>query len=141
MNEVLLAKAGTIQRCVQRAREEHAAAGANFEKDYTHQDAAILNVLRACDAAIDLANVVIREEQLGLPQSSSESFELLVRAGVIDLELGRLLCRMVGFRNVAVHEYRKLDLGIADSVIRERLDDLLLFSRLMIQRDGTDPTP
>ena len=36
---------------------------------------------------------------------------------------------MVGFRNLAVHQYRELDLDIVESVIRKNLDDLLEFAQ------------
>lgn len=128
MNDVILAKVASIQRCIQRARLEFAEAGAGFDQDLTRQDAAVLNVLRACEAAIDLANVLIRERQLGIPPSNRDSFRLLAEAGVIPAEMSARLQRMVGFRNVAVHRYRDLDLAILASVITRDLDDLLDFS-------------
>ena len=45
---------------------------------------------------------------------------------------------MVGFRNIAVHEYRKLDLAKVRYIIEHRLDDLLAFSKAMLL---ADPTP
>lgn len=124
---LVLAKIATIERAVARAREEFAAAGAGFANDFTRQDAAILNVLRACEAAIDLANVLIRERALGMPQSSRDSFKLLVDAQVISAALSERLQRMIGFRNVAVHQYRALDPVIVEAVLRRNLDDLLEF--------------
>lgn len=44
MDDVLLNKAATIERCVAWARQELAVAGAAFLTDVTRQDAAILNV-------------------------------------------------------------------------------------------------
>ena len=69
MDDVLLNKAATIERCVARARQELAAAGAAFLTDFTRQDAAILNVQRACEAALDMGHHLIRRERLGLPQT------------------------------------------------------------------------
>jgi hypothetical protein len=48
MNDVAINKIQSIQRCVQRAREEFRSDPEGFDADYTLQDAAILNVLRAC---------------------------------------------------------------------------------------------
>lgn len=53
-DDVLLNKAATIERCVARAREEYARDPATFARDYTRQDAAILNIQRACEAALDM---------------------------------------------------------------------------------------
>lgn len=38
-------------------------------------------------------------------------FRILAQAGLITRDLGESLKRMVGFRNVAVHEYQELDLA------------------------------
>ena len=64
-----------------RAREEYAAAAEGFSTDYTRQDAAVLNIQRACEAALDMGQHLVRREKLGLPQSSRDVFELLARAG------------------------------------------------------------
>ncbi len=48
-------KAAVIARCVERARGEFALAGASFRANFTQQDAAVLNILRSCEAAVDLA--------------------------------------------------------------------------------------
>jgi uncharacterized protein YutE (UPF0331/DUF86 family) len=97
--------------------------------NYNLQDAAILNVIRACDAAIDLANMAIRRRHLGVPNESRDSFTALVRENIIAPGLGDQLKRMVGFRNLAVHQYRELDLDILEAVIRTNLDDLLAFAQ------------
>lgn len=128
MSVVTLSKVASIQRAVRRAREEFSAAGSGFANDLTRQDAAVLNVLRACETAIDLAQSLVREHALGVPASNRDVFRLLAEAGHLPPELSGRLQRMVGFRNVAVHPYRDLDPGILASVIARDLDDLLEFS-------------
>ena len=53
-DDVLINKAATIERCVARAREEYAADPEGFAHNFTRQDAAILNIQRACEAALDM---------------------------------------------------------------------------------------
>lgn len=125
---VAAAKIASLVRCIERAREERAEAGDAFRANFTRQDAAILNVLRACEAAVDLANMLIRKRRLGLPSDMRNSFALLERGGLITPELSERLQSMIGFRNIAVHEYRELDLAIVESVIADDLDDLLAFA-------------
>ncbi len=128
MNDVLAQKVASLQRSIARAREELSRSGKTFAVDYTAQDAAILNALRACETAIDLANMAIRKRRLGVPSESRESFGILVREGIIDADLGARLQRMVGFRNLAVHRYRELDIRIVEAVIAKDLGDLLKFA-------------
>lgn len=68
LDDVLAAKAAIIERCVARVREEYAATQ-HFKTDFTHQDAALLNLQRACEATIDMAQRMVRLRALGLPQT------------------------------------------------------------------------
>ena len=121
-------KIATIVRCIDRARSEYSQAGDNFRHDFTRQDAAILNVTRACEAAIDLANMLIRTHRLGVPADARESFALIERSRYIDADLCSRLRKTIGFRNIAVHQYQEPNLDIVESVIREGLDDVLKFA-------------
>src|SRR5579875_2353890 len=95
-------KIATITLCVDRARWEYAQAAGTFKQNPTRQDAAMLNVMRACESAVDLANMLIRKRRLGLPSDMKESFALLERGGIITSELSARMRRMIGFRNIAV---------------------------------------
>lgn len=75
-DDVLINKAATIERCLKRAREEYDRDPATFAT--TRQDAAILNIQRACEAALDMGQHLIRREKLGVPQSARDVFALLV---------------------------------------------------------------
>ncbi len=132
LDDVVAAKAAIVERCVARVRDEYAAAK-DFRTDLTHQDAALLNLQRACEATIDMAQRVVRLRSLGLPQTSRENFALLADAKLIDAGVADRLGRMTGFRNIAIHDYRSLDLGLVEDVIRNKLGDLLDFSKSMIQ--------
>lgn len=136
-DDVLINKASVIERCVKRAREEYAAAGEHFATDYTRQDAAVLNIQRACEAALDMGQHLIRREKLGLPQSARDVFELLARNGWITPALASSLQKMVGFRNIAVHDYQSLLLPITTSVITQHLDEFLDYSATLVRRDAS----
>lgn len=136
-DDVLINKAATIERCVARAREEYERGPDSFATDYTRQDAAILNIQRACEAALDMAQHLVRRERLGVPQSSRDVFELLARAGWLDPALAAGLKRMVGFRNIAVHDYQTLQLPITVAVITLHLDDFLRYTRALLLREGS----
>ncbi|SHE73262.1 Uncharacterized conserved protein YutE, UPF0331/DUF86 family [Lampropedia hyalina DSM 16112] len=135
VDDVLLNKAATIERCVARAREEYATDPAGFAADFTRQDAAILNIQRACEAALDMGQHVIRRERLGVPQSARDVFALLAQAGWISSDLAAALQRMVGFRNIAVHDYQKLHLPIVVRIIEQHLDEFLQYSQNLLLHD------
>ncbi|HCU67881.1 MAG TPA: toxin-antitoxin antitoxin component [Desulfomicrobium sp.] len=135
VDDVLLNKATTIERCVARAREEYDRDPDTFDRDFTRQDAAILNIQRACEAALDIGHHLIRRDGLGLPQSARDVFRLLASAGRIDADLADSLMRMVGFRNIAVHDYQTLHLPMTIKVITKHLDDFLRFSETILKRE------
>jgi uncharacterized protein YutE (UPF0331/DUF86 family) len=132
-DDVALNKAASIERCVRRIREEYAGKPSNLSDNQTKQDAIILNLQRACEAAIDLAMHMVRRRRLGIPQDSREAFDLLIRAGALETDLGETLKRMVGFRNVAVHDYTRLSLPIVRAIVENHLEDLLAFSSAAIR--------
>ncbi|HTF85129.1 MAG TPA: DUF86 domain-containing protein [Cellvibrio sp.] len=134
VNDVLINKAASIERCIKRVREEYAKAGSQFASDYSRQDAAILNIQRACEAALDMGQHIIRQERLGIPQSARDVFVLLAQAGWIDTHLSDVMKRMVGFRNIAVHDYQTLLLPIVEKIIATHLDDFLHFSSCVLNR-------
>lgn len=59
VDDVLINKASSIERCVARAREEYDKNPTSFATDFTRQDAAILNIQRACEAALDMGQHLI----------------------------------------------------------------------------------
>lgn len=133
-DDILINKAASIERCVARAREEYAAAGLHFTQDFTRQDAAILNIQRACEASLDMGLHLIRVHKLGAPQSARQVFDLLVQAGYITVTLAEQMKKMVGFRNIAVHDYQQLLLPITERIINQHLDEFMEFSRTLLRR-------
>ena len=71
---MLASKAGVIERAVARVRETYIGHEAGFLTDYDCQDICVLNFQRACEAAIDMANRVVKLRRLGFPEDSKESF-------------------------------------------------------------------
>lgn len=128
-DDILLNKAAVIERCIRRMREEFAACPAL--DNFSHLDALTLNIERACQAAIDMAMHVVATRHLGVPQSSAEAFALLQRAGLIDTDLGKSLRGMVGFRNIAVHQYEEMDLNVLRWVIDSGHHDLVRLARAL----------
>jgi uncharacterized protein YutE (UPF0331/DUF86 family) len=132
-DDVVLNKASAIERCLRRVREVYAGDPANLSDDPTRQDSIVLNLQRACEATIDLAMHLVRKHRLGIPQDSRDAFDLLAGSGRLDARLADSLKRMVGFRNVAVHDYTRLDLAIVRAIIDKQMDDLARFSSAAIR--------
>jgi uncharacterized protein YutE (UPF0331/DUF86 family) len=127
LDDICYNKAAIIERAIRRALEEY-AMDPGLE-NYTHIDAMTLNIERACQAAIDLAMHLIARDHLGSPQSSADSFRLLQAAGYIRANTALALTAMVGFRNVAVHEYQQLEPAVLKHIGDSRWKDLVEYCR------------
>jgi len=130
IDDIVLNKSETIKKCVQRINEEYADKSDNLD-NITKQDSIILNIQRACEAAIDLGMHVIAEKELGIPQWSREAFDILYEQGIIDNGISERLKAMVGFRNIAIHNYQKLSIKIIQAIIEKHLKDLVDFTEII----------
>ena len=135
-DDVLLNKAAAIERCVARAKEEYNIDPRSFVSNFSRQDAAILNIQRACEAALDIGQHLIRREQLGVPQSARDVFELLAKSEWIKRSLAEALKRMIGFRNIAIHEYQSLQHEITVKIITNHLDEFLQFTTEVLTKNS-----
>jgi uncharacterized protein YutE (UPF0331/DUF86 family) len=135
-SDVLLNKAAIIERCLIRIDFEYRGHQDELESNYTRQDSILLNLQRACEATIDAAMHLVRVRKLGIPQDSREAFDLLAEAGIIAVELRDRLKGMVGFRNVAVHDYRKLNMEIVRNILETRMGDFREFSETLLRADS-----
>lgn len=122
VKDVLYNKISIIERCLIRIREVYNGNPSNL-KDYTKQDSIILNIQRAVEATIDIAMYLVSEKKLGIPQNSRDAFEVLNHHNLISNEMLQKLKAMVGFRNIAVHNYQKINLEILQKVIENHLED------------------
>lgn len=136
MNETILNKKISIERCIAQVESYYALRGdadIPFDKNYLLQDAIAMNLQRMGELTIDIANYLIKKKKLGLPQDSADAFVLLQRAGLISEEMVIHMKGMVGFRNVLVHEYKKLDVSIMVNVVENHLHDPLTFATHALQ--------
>ncbi|QZA79393.1 DUF86 domain-containing protein [Deefgea tanakiae] len=89
-------------------QEENLIDIAKFYRNFRACYSTILNILRAFASVQDMGQHLILREKLGVPQSAGDVFTLLATAKWIDTELATSLQKMVGFRNIAVHDYQTL---------------------------------
>ena len=126
-DDIIINKVETIRRCLGRINEEYLGFEEELASNYTKQDSIILNLERASQASIDLAVHVVRIRKLGVPKTSREIFELLQENRLIDEKTAHQMKKMVGFRNIAVHDYQTISLDIICSIIEQHLDDFRQF--------------
>lgn len=138
MNDVVLGKADIIERALARATTTWERHVDDLETDFDAQDVILVNLQRACEASIDLAMHAVRLRELGLPKDSRDAFTLLEQAGLLSGQLAGRMKKMVGFRNVAVHDYRAIDWAVVRSILKSDLVEVREYSAHMVRTFGAD---
>ncbi|MGM0509124.1 MAG: type VII toxin-antitoxin system HepT family RNase toxin [Fusobacteriota bacterium] len=131
MEEVILSKIESIEKCLKRIETKKSEENFNLD-NYDTQDIIVLNLQRACQQAIDLAMYITSELALGIPKNSAQAFEKLCDKNIITVNSLKNMKSMVGFRNVAVHQYQKINYDIVENVINNHLDDFYKFDKEII---------
>lgn len=128
--DILYNKMEIIERCLNRVKEVYDQNPENL-KDYTKQDSIVLNIQRAVEATLDIAMHIVSAKKLGIPKNSRDAFEVLFHNNIIDEKLLEKFKSMIGFRNIAVHNYQKLNLEILKKIIENNLNDFNEFVYLI----------
>jgi uncharacterized protein YutE (UPF0331/DUF86 family) len=76
---------------------------------------------------MDVADHIVADRRLRVPETGAESFEILAEAALLPMPLATALASMVGFRNILVHDYARIDAAIVLRVLRNDLADIERF--------------
>ena len=120
---VLDEKLESLARCVRRVEQKRPPNLAALLSDPDAQDILVLNLSRAVQLCVDIGTHIIGSTDTPAPQTMGDVFGTLASMGLIDGELAVRLRRAVGFRNVAVHNYNKVDWGIVFDISARYLGD------------------
>lgn len=131
---VIFNKYTIIENCIKRIKSVYDGRLETL-KDFDKQDIIVLNLQRACQAVIDIAMHVISVRNLGAPQSGKSAFAILENNNIISKEISDNMQGMIGFRNIAVHEYQEINIEILKNILDEHLKDLLEFARSILKLD------
>ena len=135
--DVLLEKINHIQNGLQRI---HSKVNNNLDvlQDEDTRDIIVFNLQRTIQSTIDLAFHVISSEKYGVPKNLKDAFQILKDKKIIDHELADKLSRMVGFRNIVVHEYENVNLDVLEYILKHRLKDIENFYTIVLQHYADD---
>lgn len=128
---VIINKYDTIQRCIKRIQEEYEGNVENLY-DYRKLDPIVFNLQRACEATTDIAMYIVSNRKLGVPQTKKEAFKKLEENKLISKDISNNMQKMIGFRNIAIHDYKQIDEEVLADVIENHLNDLIDFCRVIL---------
>ena len=122
--DLVLSKASSVKRHLNRIKEKRDTDLKTFLKDLDRQESILFNLQMAIQNCIDIAAHIISEEGVGVPGSTNEMFYLLEDNGYISVDITEKMVKAVGFRNFIVHEYGKVELKQVFEVAKKEIEDL-----------------
>lgn len=132
--DLILAKASSVKRHLKRVIEKRDIDLKTFLKDIDRQESILFNLQMAIQNCIDIAAHIISEEGFGVPGSTNEMFYLLEENGYLDTNLSEKMVKAVGFRNLIVHEYGKVELKQVFEVAQNNIEDLNEYLRSIFKK-------
>lgn len=130
---ILQEKLEALRNCIRRIEMRRTRTVDELRADPDRQDIIALNLTRAVQLCVDMATYVIADSEEIAPQTLGQAFEALARLGVIDMKLAGRMKAAVGFRNIAVHNYREIDWDIVFAITHQGLDDFRDFAVAVTQ--------
>ena len=121
--DIVLAKTASIQKCLKRIKDVTGLKPDSLE-ELNAQDIFILNLQRAVQSAIDVAAHVVASEGLGISDTVKGNFVLLEKEEILGKRLSKKMQAMVGFRNIAIHDYQSINIEILKAILTHHLKDL-----------------
>lgn len=134
--DILWAKISAMEKHLGRIMVKKETSLHDFLEDLDRQESILFNLQMAIQNCIDMAAHIVSEEGLGVAGSTSELFYLLEDHGIIERELTEKMVRAMGFRNLVVHEYGKVDLEIVFRASHDDVNDLREFVKALSGRFG-----
>jgi uncharacterized protein YutE (UPF0331/DUF86 family) len=132
--DTLLSKASRVEAHLRRIRQKREVSEQEFLQDTDRQDILLFNIQMAIQSCIDIAAHIVSDQGLGVPGSTNEIFYLLEDNGYITADLTEKMVAAVGFRNLIVHEYGKLDLQLVYRIANKDIHDLQQFLQNILAR-------
>ena len=134
--DLILAKAGSIRSHLDRVFEKRDVDLDIFLKDIDRQESILFNIQMAIQNCIDIAAHIISEEGFGVPGSTTEMLYLLEKNGYLDNDLTRKMVNAIGFRNLIVHEYGKMELEQVFEIAQKDINDLNDYLKSIFEKLG-----
>ena len=122
-SEKIARKITLLERALTYLRSRADVKPIEVENNYELKSALERNLHVAIEAALDIGELIIAEENLPRPEEYKGVFLTLGNASVILEDFAKRIGPMAGFRNILVH-YNEIDVDLMCKFIKERLDHL-----------------
>ncbi|MEE9492628.1 MAG: DUF86 domain-containing protein [Gammaproteobacteria bacterium] len=131
--DIVLEKLESLRHCLNRIEDKRPSELKSLQSDVDLQDIITLNLTRAVQLCVDIGAHILAGGESAPPATMGETFEKLAELEVIDSELMTRMKKAVGFRNIAVHGYGKIDYEIVFQIIHKNLADFKHYAQAIVK--------
>lgn len=129
--QIIANKIESLRRCLARVEQRCPQSVDELLNDLDAQDVLTLNLSRAIQLCVDISLHILSSSNQTMPQTMADAFTGLVKEGIISVDTEEKMRKAVGFRNIAIHEYEKINWAIVYSIATERLSDFKVFAKII----------
>ena len=137
-HDLILAKTSSVIKHLKRVIEKRNTDLPTFMNEIDRQESILFNIQMAVQNCIDIAAHIISEEGYGVPGGTNEMFYMLEENGYINTTLAEKMVKAVGFRNLIVHEYGRIELKKVFTIAQKDIEDLNEYLRAIFIKLGME---
>lgn len=130
---LVLEKIQSLRRCLERVEGVCPKTISELKTNFNTQDVLVLNLERAVQLCVDIGLHILSDSPSPMPGKMADTFRGLRERDILSKKTAESLAKAVGFRNLAVHEYDKLNWDIVWSIITKHLSDFKDFMGCMLK--------
>lgn len=137
-SEIIENKLISLDRCLRRIEAKIPSSADELAEDYDTQDIIAVNLERAVQQCVDISGHLVADIPEPFPSVSRELFDLLARRNVLSKEVAQSMSSAVSLRNLAVHEYQRIDWYHLHRLLGNRLSEFRQFTAAIAAYVGID---
>ena len=126
---VIANKIESLRRCLARVESRCPKDLDALLNDVDAQDVLTLNLSRAIQLCVDISLHILSSSNQAVPQAMADAFTGLVKEGIISVDTEEKMRKAVGFRNIAIREYEKINWAIVYDIATECMADFRVFAK------------
>ena len=130
---LILRKLAELEEYLGQIREFSSVSTEDYSGDWKTRRIVERTLQLMIELCIDIAGHIISDRRLRVPVSYADTFKSLAEDGLITPQRSDVMEKMAKFRNIVVHQYENVDTEIVIMILREHLNDFLVFRDAVLQ--------
>ncbi|MDF9406812.1 DUF86 domain-containing protein [Pelotomaculum isophthalicicum JI] len=129
---IITERLAIISKAVKRLKLLAQMPPEQFKQNEDAVDIAENRLRRALEALFDLGRHLVVKSGAGMPSDYRSVIDIMKEEHILPEEFARQISGMAGYRNRLIHDYNKVTPDELHQILRERLVDLTLFCKYVV---------